>query len=123
MVRFFSGEIPSHLCGRCSGNYSSCIDMTGKTVTIVCCARCRGYAEIPELDYATRVKLGSVARTKAISEVVHILHRDSSIPLSDAKFIALHTTRSKGVCHRCYAPLSSDGHSECPRCKALNLDW
>lgn len=67
--------------------------------------------------------LVNLARTKAISEVMLFLRREARLTVAEAKFLALHTTRIKGVCHRCYYPLAASSKSECPNCRALNLDW
>lgn len=87
------------------------------------CPRCHGSIATPDLSESEKLALANLARSKTITEVILRLKRQVHFTLTDAKFLALHTTRTKGVCHRCYYPLEVPGESECPNCQALNLDW
>ena len=97
--------------------------LAGSPSGFVLCQQCHGGIVMPDLSESAKLVLANLARSKAITEVILRLKRQTGITLAEAKFLALHTTRTKGVCHRCYYPLAVSGQSECPNCQALNLDW
>lgn len=78
---------------------------------------------MPHLSERAKPVLANLARSKKISEVILSIRRHARITFAEAKFLALHTTRIKGVCHRCYYPLAAPGESVCLNCQALNFDW
>ena len=99
------------------------IEIDERTTAGVSCPRCGGSILMPNLSEVVKARVAQSARSKKMTEVIHQLKSYAGISLADAKFIALHTTRMKGICHRCHYPLSNSGQTKCPHCQALNFDW
>jgi hypothetical protein len=78
---------------------------------------------MPDLSESAKVAVANLARSKTITEAILRLKRPTGITLAEAKSLALHITRTRGVCHRCHYRLAASGQSECPNCRALNFDW
>jgi len=78
---------------------------------------------MPDLSESAKVAVANLARSKTITEAILRLKRQTGIALAEAKFLALHITRTRRVCHRCHYRLAAPGQSECPNCHALNFDW
>src|ERR1041385_7760375 len=96
--------------------------MSNEALTALHCQRCGATFDVPEVSEILKLELAEIARSGTIYEVVRRLTSITGITRAEAKGIALHITRMKGVCHRCYYPLPTFSHYECPKCKALNFD-
>ena len=86
------------------------------------CPRCRTTISWPaDLDDARKADLATFARNKPVS-VVKWLRDDQGLPLSEAKAIVSHISRSDDVCVRCRSTVAR-GETVCSNCKSANLNW
>ena len=97
--------------------------MSRATSTSVCCQRCGESFRVPELKAAEQSEVAELARAGQIAESIRLLRQITGIEVRDANLIELHITRTPGVCNRCEEQLSATGQIECPKCRAINLNW
>ena len=92
------------------------------------CPRCKGYVLIPVLTQEDRTIIAAELR-QSNSTVYRIkqMHERAGFDIADSKRFVTHFSTIRGVCARCSRPLlgnaDSLGHTFCPHCKSLNLDW
>ncbi|MEZ5427197.1 MAG: hypothetical protein R2747_13085 [Pyrinomonadaceae bacterium] len=78
--------------------------------------------DVPD-DWTDEKKAEVASLTRKTSPIFAIQYfRPIGMDLRQAKGIALHVTRKKGVCHGCTTELI-EYEGQCPKCKRLNLDW
>src|SRR5262249_36176719 len=56
-------------------------------------------------------------------ELIAVLHKRGAADLGGDKTLERHVTTEPGRCHRCRNLLHPGQEVECPKCKALNLNW
>lgn len=85
------------------------------------CRKCRVAVVWPtDLPESLATTFASVARRNLL-DGVHFAEEKLGLGPREAKVLALHVTRSPGVCHRCQRSVQH-GESVC-ECKSANIDW
>jgi hypothetical protein len=86
------------------------------------CPKCHVCVVWPDgLTAMAAVSFAEVTRGDTL-EGARYAHEELRLDLREAKVLAMHVTRTKGVCHRCGSPVTSP-ESVCSKCRSANLDW
>lgn len=90
----------------------------------VICRKCGGKWDEPDMLNDTVFEQSSeMFRTNKTVEGIAYLRTNTGITIKGAKGIYLHTTRKRGICHKCNKPLEANKKTECKNCGSINYDW
>jgi hypothetical protein len=87
------------------------------------CEKCRGMFRVRgPIDRAGLSEIRHLLETGQPISAIRRIRELTDADLRDAKGMYEHVTILRGTCRQCRAPLPSGILSDCPRCRALNID-
>jgi hypothetical protein len=86
------------------------------------CPKCRTCVVWPVSFSASEATAFAEITRRSTSDGARYAVEKFGLDLREAKALAIHVTRTKGVCHRCKS-LVIGSESVCTKCRSVNLDW
>ena len=87
------------------------------------CAKCKGTFRVRgQIDRAGLSELRHLLETGQPISAIRLIRELTGADLRDAKGMYEHVTIFRGTCRQCRAQLPSGTLSDCPQCRALNID-
>jgi hypothetical protein len=87
------------------------------------CDKCRGAFRVHgPIDHASLSEIRHLLENGQPISAIRLIRELTDANLRDAKRMYEHVTIVRGTCRQCTAPLPSGVLTDCPRCRALNID-
>lgn len=77
---------------------------------------------IPEFTQSDKTILSDMKRNSSIKTVKYLID-NFKLSIQDSKYITTHINERYGKCNRCNFNELDKECANCPKCRALNLNW